>query len=116
MKKLVALAFISLLLSACTTDHGNFTVLSNKIVNTQDFSLDQNPNQKNVKGESIQHSILFFSINGEPTINDALNDVLRKSDSDVMTDAQIKYVDWTILLYGQRGWTIQGNAVKTRNN
>lgn len=114
MKKLIFL--LVLLCGACSTHHGNFTVVSNKIVNVKDFDLTNSPKQKNVMGEDRKHIILWFST-GTPTVAAALNDVSRKTDTDLLTNASIEYSEWYIpLIYGQKAWIVRGDAVKTRDN
>jgi hypothetical protein len=47
-------------------------------------------------------------------LNDALRDAFREADGDVMTDVSIYQWGWSLLIYGQTGWTIEGDIVKTR--
>lgn len=114
MRKFVIL--LALLCGACTTHHGNFTLVSNKIVNVKDFDLTNSPKQKNAVGEDRKHIIFFYST-GTPTVAAALNDVFRNTDTDLLTNASIEYSYWYIpLIYGQRAWVVTGDAVKTRDN
>jgi len=46
-----------------------------------------------------------------------LDKALEKGDGDVMTDAVISSWWWYIpFIYGQNGWTVKGDVVKTRAN
>lgn len=115
MKKLIALMAI-ILCSSCVTDHGNFTVLSNKIVDTDDFELEKLDKVKNVKGVDRSHIILFFPTKTNPNLSGALNDAFQQADGDVMTDVNVSSWGWWFYLYGQNGWTVEGDVVKIRGN
>ncbi|PZP39467.1 MAG: hypothetical protein DI585_04065 [Pseudomonas fluorescens] len=116
MKKLALIATLATL-SACSVNHGEYTVLSNKLVDTKNFHIDSSKVQKNVTGKDVSHIITFIPTKANPNINDALNDVFRNSDADVMTDVTITSWFWWIpYIYGQAGWKVEGDAVKTRSN
>lgn len=115
MKKLCIL-LTAAILSACSYNHGNYTVLSNKIVSINNFELDKADRVKNVKGVDRSHTIIFWATKANPNLSDALNDAFKKADGDVMTDVTVTYWEWYLpFLYGQRGWTVEGDVVKTRN-
>lgn len=111
------LSIISLMmLSACTVNHGNFTVLSNKIVSVNDFDIGSSERVRNVEGEDMAHMIIFFPT-GNPKLEEALNDAFRHSDTDVMTDVTVKSWAWWIpYVYGNMGWSVKGDAIRTRKN
>ena len=115
--KMKFLSVVSLmLLSACTVNHGDFTVLSNKIVSTQDFDLFSSQRIRNVEGEDMAHMIIIFPT-GTPRLEAALNDAFEKTDTDVMTDVTVQSWFWWIpYIYGNIGWEVTGDAVKTRAN
>lgn len=115
MKKIIVLV-ITLLISACTTDHGTFTVMSNKIVNVKDFELDKTDITKKVKGSDTSHIIVFFPTKSNPNISGALKDAFDQADGDVMTDVNVYTKFWYIpYIYGQSSWNVDGDVVKTRN-
>lgn len=117
MKNLNSLILLgTLMISACSINHGDFTVLSNKIVDTSNFDLENTPRLKNVEGEDMTHIIIIFST-GIPKITGALNDAFSKTDTDVMTNVNLSQTSWYIpYIYGQQGWTVKGDAIKTRKN
>lgn len=114
MKKFLLAAAI-LALSGCVTDQGNYTVLSNKIVNVKDFDLSKADRVRHVKGVDRSHQILWFTTKTNPNLSGALSDAFEKADGDVMTDVTVSTWGWTTILYGQSGWTVEGDVVKTRN-
>ncbi len=114
--KVIILA-LTIMLSACNTvTHGTFSVMSNKIVNVKNFDIEKSKKIKHVKGENMEHIIIFFPT-GTPSITNALNDAFEKTDTDVMTDVTLK--SWFVYIpyiYGNAGWEVTGDAVKTREN
>lgn len=114
MKNLFIIALL-FLISGCSVNHGTYTVMSNKIVNVNEFDLDKSDKIKNIKGTDRSHIIIFFNTKANPNLSDALNDAFRKADGDVMTDVTVTSWFWWIpYIYGQSGWTVEGDVVKTR--
>ena len=106
-----------LLSTGCVVRQGDFPVLSNKLVRLSDFDLDKADRVKGVVGKDVQHIIIFIPTGGPPTLEGALDDAFRKSGGDVMTDAVVKSWGWYIpYIYGQAGWSVTGDVVKTRKN
>ena len=112
--RLLPIAGLLLLLGGCVVRHGDFTVLSNKLVRTSDFELSKADRVKNVEGIDRAH-IIFLIPTGTVVLEEAIDDALRKGQGDVLTDAVIKYSGWYIpYIYGQMGWSVVGDVVKTR--
>ena len=66
-------------------------------------------------GKEVTHIIIFIPTGGPPTLEGALDDALDKGNGDVMTDAVVKFWGWYIpYVYGQHGWSVEGDVVKTR--
>ena len=111
------LAAALLPLSGCVIRHGDFTVLSNKLVRTADFELSKADRSRDVRGSDVAHIIVFIPTKGNVTLEAAIDDALRKGRGDVMTDAVVHYWSWYIpYIYGQTGWEVVGDVVKTRRN
>jgi len=99
-----------------TYNHGDFTILSNKIVNTKDFDIGQAKRIRNVEGEDKVSIIIAFPT-GVPSLSEALNNAFEKTDADIMTDVNVKSWSWYLpYIYGETGWRITGDAIKTRDN
>jgi len=117
MRLLIKFCCIMLLffsLCSCTVRHGDFTVLSNRLIDTQNFDLNDT-NRHKVVGKDVQHIIVFIPTSGPPTLEGALDNAFDQSDGDVLTDAVIKSWGFYIpYIYGQAGWKVEGTAVKTR--
>ena len=107
----------SFLGSGCTTNHGDYTVLSNKLIRSSDFELSKADRKKTVVGEDVAHIIFIIPTKQQVTMEEAVDDALEKGDGDVMTDATVKFTSWYIpLIYGTTKWVVEGDVVKTRRN
>lgn len=114
MRKYILL--LMFLLTGCVTHHGQYTVLSNKIVDVSDFTVSE-VTGKNIEGRDVSHIVIFIPTKTNPNINDALRDAFKKADGDVMTDVVITEWYWYIpYIYGQHGWSVEGDVAKTRDN
>lgn len=121
MKKMLIaccmLVTVGCFISGCVTRHGDFTVISNKVIRLSEFELEKADRTKGIVGKDITHIIFFFPVGGPPTLEAALDDAFEKGGGDVMTDAVISsWFFWVPYLYGQYGWKVEGDVVKTRSN
>ena len=115
-KAVVALLGFALVLQAgCVVRHGDFTVLSSKLIRLSDFELSQAERTRNVEGRDVAHIIIIIPTKQAASLEDAINDALAKGNGDVMTDAVIHSWAWYIpYIYGQSGWKVKGDVVRTR--
>ena len=115
--RIMCFAMTLVALSGCVVRHGDFSVVSNKLLRLSEFELDKADRVKGVVGKDVQHMIIIFPTSGPPTIEGAMDDAFEKGGGDVMTDAVIKSWKWYIpYVYGQAAWVIKGDVVKTRKN
>lgn len=119
MKKMLSacglLVTLACFLSGCAVRHGDFTVVSNKLVRLSEFELEKADRNKGIVGKDIRHIVFFIPTGGPPTLDGALDDAFRKGGGDAMTDAVITSWGFYIpLIYGQAGWKVEGDVVKTR--
>jgi hypothetical protein len=119
MKNLLLLQLIGaaalVVLPSCSVRHGDFTVLSDKLVRTSDFDLSKADRVRGVTGQDVAHIYVLIPTKLQPTLKGALDDALRKGDGDVMTDAVVTFWSWYIpYTYGETGWEVTGDVVKTR--
>ena len=104
-----------IVLTGCAVRHGDFTVVSNKVLRLSEFELGKAERVKGVEGKDVSHIVIFIPVGGAPTIEGALDNALEKGGGDVMTDAVISSYGWYIpYIYGQFGWKVKGDVVKTR--
>lgn len=115
--QLAALIALSVGLFGCSVRHGDFTVLSNKLMRLSEFDVAKEDRVKGVVGKEVQHLVILFPIGPAATLDGALDDALKKGGGDVMTDAVVRSWGWYIpYIYGQSGWSVEGDVVKTREN
>lgn len=112
--RIIGFLLMTCFLCNCAVRHGDFTVLSNRLIDTSNFNINTSSGQK-VVGEDINHIIILIPTGGPPTMEGALDDAFDKSGGDVLTDAVIKSWGFYIpYIYGQAGWRVEGTAIKTR--
>ena len=115
MKKILleisCLVILLNLISGCSTT-SDCTVLSSKVVRLNEFELDK-ADRKQAHGESIVHTFLFIPDKAQPNLKEALDNALEAGGGDVMTDARLTWRSWWFI-YGETGWSVDGNVSKTR--
>jgi len=111
----ICVPFIFIILSGCSVRHGDFTVVSNKLVRLSEFELEKADRVRGIEGKDVQHIIIFIPTGGPPTIEGAIDNAMEQGGGDVMTDAVIEAWGFYIpYIYGQVGWSVKGDVVKTR--
>lgn len=116
--KSVLLIFLSLLLfgsflSGCSIRLATMTAISTRNVKLDEMDLDKLPQVKNVTGTDTRYDFLFIPL-GIPTVQGAVDDALTKGNGDLIIDGVIKFDFWSILLTGQRTFSITGTVVNTK--
>jgi hypothetical protein len=107
---------ITVLMSiGCSQRLADLTVVSPNNVSLSELDLDKHISKKNVIGRAVKPSILLVPL-GTPTLEEAVEDALRKGDGDLMTDVSIYDKSWSAIIFGQYILEVQGNVIKTRNN
>ena len=101
--------------TGCAIRHGDFAVLSNKLIRVSEFELDKTDRTKNVVGEEVVHIISFIPTGGRPTLENAIDDALDKGNGDVLIDGVMYSKNWWFI-FGQLILEVKGTVVKTRNN
>lgn len=91
---------IAPLLSGCTIHQGDFTVLSNKLVNTKEFDRSTAERVKGVTGTNEVQIIILFPTKGNVTLEETVDNALKKGNGNVMTDAVVRYWKWYIPYIG----------------
>jgi len=118
MRTFALLIALSLLCGACTTHHGTYTVLSNKIVNVENFDAS-NVVARNIEGEDTLYYI-FGQPAGKmnPNLADALTDAFEKAGGgDAMSDVTVLTRTggfWPFYTYYK--YVVKGDVIKTRQD
>ena len=115
MKHVIVLLGLTFMLAGCVVRQGDFTVLSDKLVDAKNFDLSKATQKGRVKGEDKSRIIVFIPTKANPSLEGAIDDALEKGDGDVLVDATVHSYSWYIpYIYGEAGWTVEGQVVKTR--
>ncbi len=103
--------------SGCLIHHGNFTVASTKVFRLSDFELEKANRVKGVEGRDVAHIICVIPTKGNVTLKEAMDRALEEGNGDIMTDVDIDFWNFYIpYIYGQMGFYVKGDVVKTRKN
>ena len=115
MKKILFCLLICL--SACSMNHGNFTILSNKKIDFSNLNIENSQKIEKVKGVDEGQIIMSgFEIgNMNPNINGALSDALTKTQGDLMTNVKVKQSFVFIpFFYSIFDWSVEGEVIKLK--
>lgn len=109
----LAALLLGLLLTACTTRQGTFTVLSTKNSELSRADLKRIHFQRNVTGSDGRFWLLFIPFGSAPRIENAIDECLESGKGDFMTSAVLYSTDWSILLCSYGSWTVEGDVGDT---
>lgn len=101
------------MLAGCSST-SSCTALSSKLCRVSNFDLEK-ANRKATYGEDVRHWFLCFPLGTQPNMKEAIDRALEQGGGDVLTDVKVKNWGWSAILYSQGGWSVKGEAVKTRN-
>ena len=100
--------------TGCTKLHGNFPVLSNRQIDTTNLQLSTAQRRSGVVGQDVLHLFFIIPSKGQVTLGAAIDDALDKGNGDLMLNAAVRFWSWSVILYGQEGWSVKGDVVNTR--
>lgn len=116
MKRLISLIlgvmFALGLLAGCAT-RSDFTAISGKNVNLSDIKVNKSMQKGRTTGEDCQHVILIIPTSGPPTLDEALDRALEPKQANLLLDAVVKHSWFSILVYAQDCWKVEGVAYDT---
>lgn len=106
------LLFFALFLAGCTTNLGDFTLLTSKNINLSDFSTEKaEKTTEQAYGEDCAH-IIFFIPTGVPNLKETVDRALESKNAYMLTNARIKhFFFWIPYIYGQVKYEVRGNPV-----
>jgi hypothetical protein len=116
MRAMLRCAAIALALASagCATEHLRFAALSSEPVPTLGYPKERLRRVTNVSATVSSQLVLWIPTNTRtPTLQDAVDAALERGAGKLMVDAEVTH--WWILvpfLYGQEGWTVQGDVVR----
>ena len=102
------LIFFLLVLTACSTRVGDFTVISTRNI---DMDGEYELVGSKVKGKDMVPIITYLPL-GSPSIEDAIDDALDSVEGDIMTDAIITHNVWWFYIYGEQRYVVVGDVWK----
>jgi hypothetical protein len=117
MRVALGAAGLALLVAAsgCTTQHLRFAALSSRPIPTLGLSKDNAQRVVPVAATVRSHTIFWIPTNTRtPTLQDAIDRALERGGGDLLVDADVEHW-WLVVpfLYGQEGWTVRGDAVRS---
>ena len=107
------LAALLLCCAGCRFHHGHYAMLADFPIQAVDLDEEQRAAAVEVRGRSLRDVVLFWPTGEHPTIDDALQDALSRTDADALIDVTVeREVFWIPFVYGRSGYHIQGKAVR----
>jgi len=101
----------ALLMTGCTHNIGDFTVISTKNV---DFSVIAGSRRgAQVEGDDIMHVIIFFPTSGAPNLKTAIDRAIESVPGAIaLVDARLRFRSFYIpYIYGQDAFLAEGRAL-----
>jgi hypothetical protein len=112
-KKLALLlgSALLVLLGACTTRLGSFTVVSTRNIEWN-RAAEYTRGGERVEGADTVHFILFISTKASIDMQTAVDDALDQIPGSVaIVDAVLALRSWSVLVYGQTSYIVTGSAL-----
>lgn len=114
MKKNVFLAgalFLLMGMSSCSHRITDFTIISTRNVPLGNQAASLQKADQRVKGIDKAHSVLFIPL-GTPNMKEAIDKAIDKYPGAVgLVDGVLKSKGWSILLYGQNSFVVEGTPL-----
>jgi hypothetical protein len=108
--KFVFVALSLIFLSGCVTRLVDFTIISTKNIDLTKGASFERASSKS-KGEDVVCMIIFIPT-GVPNIETALDRAIESVPGAVaLLDGVLSYKAWTILLFGQYGYIVEGTPL-----
>jgi hypothetical protein len=113
--RLLACAAWAALALGCATQNLRFAALSSETVPTLGYADEGARRVDDVSATVRSHMILWIPTNTRPpTLQDAIDAALRRGGGNVLVDAEVeRWWVWVPFLYGQEGWRVRGDVVRT---
>ncbi|MGR8981098.1 MAG: hypothetical protein ACU84H_13530 [Gammaproteobacteria bacterium] len=99
-------------LGGCAT-RSDFTAISGKNVNISELKLEPTMAKGRTSGEDCMRVFLIFPDKMYPTIDEALDKALEAKRANLLLDAVVRWHYFSVLLYAQECWNVEGEAYDT---
>ncbi len=109
----LALVLFAAVLVGCSQHVGNFSGLATGTYRPENVK-SSNLIAKDVTGETCKSIFLFIPL-GVPKLDEAVSNATAKSGGDFMMNSRVYATSWTMLLYGQNCFKVEGDVYKTNN-
>lgn len=115
LKKIVLASTVAatFLLSGCSQHIGNFTALSTDSYNPKNID-DKHKVASGIEHDVMSTTILFIPVGGLTKLDQAVAETSRKHGGDFIRNAQIHSKAWSLILFGQAGFTLKGDVYNTQ--
>ena len=100
------------IIAGCTQHLGNFTALSTGTFRPENLD-EKHKVASDVTGDTKSPIICGIPIAGYPKVDQAVAEALAKSKGDFMQNARLYNYYWTVIVYGEIGYTVTGDVYKS---
>lgn len=113
MTKKYLVFILTILLSCCTTHHGNFGVISASPMSLYNLAANNEVIAEQVSSSVSQTKILFIPMSTSPKIDNAIAKIVKKYQGDYMTNINLEEENIKIFPFYQKTiWTITGDIIR----
>ena len=117
-RSVVATFAIAVVLTStgCITYHGQYSVLSNRVLDLKDFDPARALAKRVYAEGSSERRMVAMIVDRErlPTLDEAIDKALEEGEGDLILNAQVLHWHWDIpLIYASSGWKVVGDVVNT---
>lgn len=112
MRMLLSLSVLALLAAGCaSTSH--FTAISSKSTDLSRLGMPAFESRGHVEARTCQGIVLAFYAGGAPKLEDALNEALAQTQSDLLKDATVTWSLFVGLIFSSECWAVSGDSYAT---
>lgn len=113
LSKMFAGIFVLLILNACSTSNGKYSVISNKPLSLYTLTANNEIIAHKAEGISSRHVLIVIPSGRAPSIADAVNNVLIKYKGDYLTNVEITNKTFQLMwLYHYTSWVVSGDVIR----
>jgi hypothetical protein len=118
----LAAACAALLCAGCsgvalqTAPHGRFAALTTRTGPALGYQIEGAPRTVGVEAVVLsQHFLWIPTRTDPPTLAEAVEEALYRGNGDLLVDVEVDRLFFSVpLIYGQEGWRVRGDVVRTR--